>query len=142
MAGDVAQLTVVVNPADLLYRGINPQYCQQGQLTSGVFVLKKKHSLEQGPSVGIEKLITLSGFQTRINSGWGVGALEASVPQDLTLIVQPLPDPKWEEHSHAHAVITDYQRLSDKARTDAERILRIALQKRILVTPTDQTAAT
>jgi len=137
MAGEITQPTVTVGPADLIYRGINPQYYQQGQLTSGVFVLKRKHTLEQGPSVGIARLIPLASFHPLMGDGWGVGAFDASVPQSQTLAVHPLPDPRWKEYVHAHAVITEYQKLSDKRRTDVERVLRDALQKNILIKPTE-----
>jgi hypothetical protein len=139
MAGEVTQPAVTVDPADWIYRGINPEYCQLGKLTSGVFFLKKKHTLREGPSVGIARLIPLASFHSLMGDGWGVGKLEVSVPQSLTLIVQSLPDPRWEEHSHAHAVITDYQKLTDKGRNDAARVLRDALQKHILVNPTERT---
>lgn len=142
MAGEVASPeaavpAVVVTPEDSLYRGINPVFYPEGQLTTGVFFLKKKHTLEEGPSVGIVKLIPLNIFQSVIPGGWGVGELSASVPQHLQLTVHPLPDARWGKHASAHAVITDYQNLTDKGRTDAARALRDALQKNILVKPTE-----
>jgi len=142
MAGEITPPAVTVAPTDLLYRGIHPQYCQGGLLTSGVFVLKKKHTLQQGPSVGVARLIPLTSFHALMGDGCGVGALEASVPQNLALTVQPLPAPQWESYAHAHAVITDYQKLTDKVRTDVERTLRIVLQKNILIRPAEQTPIT
>jgi hypothetical protein len=139
MAGEVAQPDIAVTPLDWLFRGINPMYFQQGKLTSGVFILKKKHEIEDGPSVGIERLIPLTNFHSRMKNDWGVGKLPVSVPQSLTLTVHPLPEPEWEEYANAHAVITDYQKLTDKGRTDVERVLRDALQKNILINPKEQT---
>jgi hypothetical protein len=54
----------------------------------------------------------------------------------LSLTVHPLPDWAWGEHADAHAVITDYQRLTDSKRTDVARALRDALEKKILIKPT------
>jgi len=138
MAGEITPPAILA-PTDLLYRGIHPLYCQGGQLTSGVFVLKKKHTLQEGPSVGVARLVPLTSFHALMGEGWGVGALEASVPQSLTLTVQSLPDPRWGEHAHAHAVITGYQKLTDKGRNDVARMLRIALQRNILRSPAEQT---
>lgn len=141
MAGEVASPepaspAVVVSSTDSLFRGINPEFYHEGQLTSGVFFLKKKYTLQQGPSVGIVRLIPLSNFQSLIGSGWGVGELSASVPQSLHLTVHPLPDAAWGVYASAHSVITDYQKLTDKGRTDVARALRDALQQTILVKPT------
>jgi hypothetical protein len=140
MAGDVGDPSpVAVGSTDSLYRGINPRYYQpDGTLTSGVFVLKKKHKVEEGPSVGIAKLIPLNEFRSRIDEGWGVGEFEVSVVEGLGLRVQPLPAPKWGEYANAHGVITDYQVLTDSKKTDAERALKNALQKRILIPPTER----
>lgn len=140
MAGEVAAPAVTISSTDSLYRGINPLYYQEGQLTSGVFILRKKDTIENGPSVGIARLIPLVNFQSYIGAGWGVGELSASVPQSLTLIVQPLRDLAWGAHADAHAVITDYQKLTDSKRNDVARALRIALQKKILIKPATQTA--
>ena len=139
MAGEVTEPLVTVLSSDSVYRGINPHFYQQGQLLSGVFFLKKKHRLEEGPSVGIVRLISLPSFHSRMGEGWGVGELSVSVPQSQNLNVQSLPDSKWAEYAHAHAVITDYQKLSDKVRNDVARVLRDALQKNILVSPAERT---
>jgi hypothetical protein len=146
MAGEVASPeiaspqpaspAVVVSSTDSLYRGINPEFYHEGQLTSGVFFLKKKHTLQQGPSVGIVRLIPLENFKSLIGSGWGVGELSASVPLGLNLTVQPLPDARWGDYAGAHAVMTDYQKMTDKGRTDVARALKNALQQKILVKPT------
>jgi hypothetical protein len=139
MAGEVAAAPSPASVAtiDSLYRGINPLFYQQGQLTSGVFFLKKKHKIEEGPSVGIANLISLTNFHARMDKGWGAGELSASIPQSLSLRVHPLPDLKWEVHANAHAVITDYQKLTDSGRTNAARALRDALQKNIRIKPTE-----
>jgi hypothetical protein len=139
MAGEVASPAVIVNPTDSLFRGINPEFYHEGQLTSGVFFLKKKHTVPQGPSVGIVRLIPLENFQSLIGTGWGVGELSASVPQRLDLTVHPLPDAAWGVYANAHAVITDYQQLTDSGRTSAARALRDALKQNILVMPIEQT---
>ena len=136
MAGEVAAPAVTISPTDSLYRGINPLFYPQGQLTSAVFYLRKKDTIGDGPSVGIARLIPLVNFQSYIGAGWGVGELSASVPQSLSLTVHPLPDSAWGEHADAHAVITDYQKLTDSKRTDVARALRDALQKKILIKPT------
>lgn len=136
MAGEVATSAVVVSSTDSLYRGINPLFYQQGQLTSAVFFLRKKDTIEDGPSVGIVRLISLMNFQSHIGAGWGVGELSVSVPQSLSLTVHPLPDSAWGADANAHAVITDYQKLTDSKRTDVARALRDALQKKILIKPT------
>src|SRR5580700_6768291 len=128
MASDVAQPRVTVEPTDSLYRGIHPMYYQQGQLLSGVFLLKKKHKIEEGPSVGIARLVPLSNFHSYMGAGWGVGELPASFPQSQKLTVLSLPDSDWKEHAHAHAVLTDYQKLSDSGRNDVQRALRNELQ--------------
>jgi hypothetical protein len=139
MAGEVTQpATVDIISTDLIYRGIDPQYCQQGRLTSGVFVLKRRHTLQEGPSVGVARIIPLLSFHPLMGRGWGVGALEVSVPQSVALAVQSLPDPKWEEYALAHAVITDYEKLTDKGRNDVARFLRDSLQKNILISPGEQ----
>jgi|ERR1700686_2139345 len=135
MAGEVKSQAVTINPIDSLYRGINPVFYPNGQLTSGVFYLRKKDTLEDGPSLGIAKLISLTNFQSKIKPTWGVGELSASVPQSLSLTVQPLPDPTWGVHADSHAVITNYQKLTDSKRNEAARALRIALEKNILVKP-------
>lgn len=135
MAGEVAP-PVTIAPTDSLYRGINPLFYQQGQLTSGVFILKKKDEIQDGPSVGIGRLIPLASFHAYMGAGWGVGEFTASVPQGLKLTVRSLPDPAWREYADAHAVLTDYQKLTDSGRGNAERALRNALQKNILISPT------
>jgi hypothetical protein len=140
MAGEVGSPAVTVGPTDLLYRGINPQYYQQGQVLTGVFFLKKKHTLKEGPSVGITRLIPLMNFHALMREEWGVASFPASVPQELKLTVKSLPEPRWDTYAHAHAVITDYQSLTDKARNDAARILRDALQKNILIKPKERPA--
>lgn len=110
-------------------------YYQDGHLMSGVFCLNKKHKVEDGPSVGVAKLIPLNDFRSLISAGWGVGEMLASVPLGLDLAVHSLPDPEWKQYANAHAVITDYQKLTDKRRGDAQRALRDALQKNILIKP-------
>src|SRR6267143_4329821 len=102
MAGEVAAPAVTISPTDSLYRGINPLFYPQGQLTSAVFYLRKKDTIGDGPSVGIARLIPLVNFQSYIGAGWGVGELSASVPQSLTLNVHPLPDSVWGVHADAH----------------------------------------
>lgn len=137
MAGEVASPAVTVDSTDSLYRGINPLFYKEGgQLHSGVFPLNRNHKLEDGPSVGIGRLISLQNFQPLIGDGWGVGELSVSVPQTLGLAVQSLPDQEWGIHADAHAVITDYQKLNNRLLGDAQRALRDALQKNILVKPT------
>jgi|SRR5579863_7887261 len=138
MAGEIASasLAVTVDSTDSLYRGINPVfYDEEGHLLSGVFLLKKNHKLEDGPSVGIARLVSLQNFQPLIRAGWGVGELSASVPHSQHLTVHPLPDQEWGIHADAHAIITDYQRLSNRLLGDAQRALTQALQKNILVKP-------
>jgi len=135
MAGEVASPSVTVDSTDSLYRGINPVFYEEGQLHSGVFPLNKNHKLEDGPSVGIVRLILLQNFQPLIGNGWGVGELSVSVPQRHSLTVLPLPDQEWGIHTDAHAIITDYQKLTNKGRGDAQRALRDALQQNILVKP-------
>jgi hypothetical protein len=143
MVGEVTPPSkVTVMPTDLLFRGIHPMYFQQGQLTSGVFILKKKHEIHEGPSVGVERLIPLTNFRAHMCDGWGVGRLPVSVPQSQSLTVHPLPYSEWGEHADAHAVITDYQKLTDRARNDVARFLRDALQKDILIKPSEQTTST
>ncbi len=136
MAGEVDSPAVSISSTDLLYRGINPLFYHNGQLTSPVFYLRKKDKLEDGPSLGIARLVSLTNFQSNIQASWGVGELSASIPQSLSLTVQPLAEPAWGVHAAAHAVITAYQKLTDKGRTDVARALRDALQKKILVKPT------
>jgi len=142
MAGEVASPVVTVELTDSLYRGINPLFFdfEEGGLKSGVFLLKKNHKLEDGPSVGITRLISLENFQSLIGDGWGVGELPVSVPQSQSLTVHPLPDQKWGIHAHAHAVVTNYQKLTNKQIGDAQRALRDALQKNILVKPVETSA--
>lgn len=137
MAGEVAPPlpTPVIEPADSLYRGINPRYYENGQVTSGVFFLKKKHTLEESPSVGIEKLIPLNKFHSFMKIGWGVGQFLASVPQNLGLKVLPLPDASWDTYANAHAVITGYKDLSDKKRGEVERALRDAVGQNVRIPP-------
>jgi hypothetical protein len=136
MAGEIASPAVTVSSTDSLYRGINPLFYDQGQLMSGVFFLKKKDTTEEGPSVGITRLIPLTNFQSYMGAGWGVGELAISVPHSLSLTVHPLSEPAWGVHADAHAVITGYQTLTNTKRTDVARALRNALQKKILVKPT------
>jgi hypothetical protein len=144
MAGEIASASfaATVDSTDSLYRGINPLFFdfEEGELKSGVFLLKKNHKLEDGPSVGIARLVSLQNFQPLIGVGWGVGELSAGVPQSLQLTVHPLPDEEWGINADAHAVITDYQRLSNRLLVDAQRALRDALQKNILVKPLEQPA--
>jgi hypothetical protein len=135
MAGELAPPLLTILASDLLYRGIHPMHFQQGLLLSGVFILNKKHTTEQGPSVGIEKSISLAAFHSLMREGWGVGGLLASVAHSQDLIVQPLPAPEWGEYSNAHAVITAYQKLTNKQCTDVARVLKNALQKNILINP-------
>lgn len=137
MAGEVIPLAITIGPTDSLYRGINPIFYQGGKLLSGVFPLNKKHKIEDGPSVGITKLIPLPDFHSVLARGWGVGELSVSVPLGLKLRVHPLPDSAWGNFADAHAVITDYQKLTDSGRGDAQRALRDALQENILIKPNE-----
>jgi len=139
MAGEVVAPAITIFPEDSLYRGIHPMYYQQGQLLSGVFCLNKKHKIEDGPSVGIAKLIVLKSFHSLIAVDWGVGEFLASAPLSLSLAVHCLPDSAWGEFANAHAVITDYQKLTDKDRGNAQRALRDALQKNIVIKPQERT---
>jgi hypothetical protein len=142
MAGEVASPAVTVDLTDSLFRGINPLFFdfEEGELKTGVFLLKKNHKLEDGPSVGITRLISLQNFQSHIGDGWGVGELPVSVPQSLSLTVHPLPDQEWGIHADAHAVVTDYQKLTNSGLGNAQRALRDALQKNILVRPMEPPA--
>jgi len=135
MAGEVSPQPIEVLHTDYLFRGISPHYYQSGQLTSGVVVLKRKHTTEQGPSVGIEKLISLADFNKIMGDDQGVAKFLAGFPVSLGLKVQPLPDPRWNEHANAHAVITAYQTLSDSKRVEVERQLRNEFQRTIIVPP-------
>jgi hypothetical protein len=131
-----AQVTpaVTLNSSDGLYRAINPNFYQDGALTTGVFFMKKRDKLEEGPSVGIEKLIPLDSFHT-FKPKWGVGQFPVSVPIELKLRVHPLPDETWGPYSQAHAVITDYQSLTNSRINEVQRALRDQLQKNILILP-------
>jgi hypothetical protein len=140
MAGEVASPAVTIDLTDSLYRGINPVFYQEGRLLSGVFLLKKNHKLEDGPSVGIVRLVSLQNFQPLIGNGWGVGELSVSVPQSQSLTVHPLADQEWGIHADAHAIITDYQKLTNSGLGNAQRALRDALQKNILVRPMEPPA--
>ena len=123
-----------LDPVDRLYRAINPNFYQDGALTTGVFFMKKRDKLEDGPSVGIEKLIPLERFHA-FKPTWGVGQFPVSVPLELQLRVQPLPAAAWGEYSQAHAVITDYQALTNSRINEVQRVLRDQLQKNILIPP-------
>jgi hypothetical protein len=134
MAAEVTA-AVALSATDYLYRGINPLFYEAGTLLTGLFTMKKKHTLEEGPSVGIEKLIPLKNFQSFIKPTWGVGKFQVNLPIDLGLRVCPTPAPKWQGYETAHAVITDYQNLSNSQIGEIERALRIAVQQNILVHP-------
>jgi len=134
MAGEVAPPPVVV-ATDSLYRGINPQFYENGEVTSGVFCLKRKDTLEDSPSVGIEKLIPLDKFHSLMGAGWGVGQFPVSVPEHLGLTVRPLPHLPWGEYANAHAVITGYQSLGKRKLGDVERALRDAVRQNVRIPP-------
>ncbi|HET8923619.1 MAG TPA: hypothetical protein VFN26_11565 [Candidatus Acidoferrum sp.] len=140
MAGEVAPPPVTISPTDSLYRGINPQFYENGQVTSGVFCLKKKDTLEDAPSVGIEKLVPLQKFHSFMGAGWGVGQFSVSVPLGLGLTVHLLPEPSWKEYADAHAVITGYQALSNSKRGECERALRDAVRQNVRIPPSAATA--
>jgi hypothetical protein len=91
--------------------------------------------LDDAPSVGIAKLIPLDSFRNIMPPRWGVGRFTVSVPEGLGLTVVPLPDPEWREYANAHAVITGYQSLSNKQRTDIERRLRDVVRTSVIVVP-------
>lgn len=135
MADEVAPPGVTVAPTDSLYRGINPIFYQDGELLSGVFLLKKAHKLEDGPSVGIARLIQLSDFQSLMAANWGVGQFCASDALSLQLRVHPIQETTWGKFADSHAVITDYQKLSDRVRNDVQRALKNILQKNIVIKP-------
>jgi hypothetical protein len=143
MAGEVAPPlpapAPAIDPTDLLYRGINPQYYENGQVLSGVFCLNKRHTLEDAPSVGIEKLIPLEKFHSFMRPGWGVGQFPASVPLKLGLTVFPLPDSEWGDFARAHAVITGYQNLTASKLGEAQRALRDAVRQNVRIPPSPST---
>jgi hypothetical protein len=109
---------------------------------STVFPLSKKHTLEDGPSVGFAALIPLAEFRSRMGDGWGVGEFPAAIPQSHKLIVHPLPAPEWGEYTNAHGVLTNYQHLTNNQLTSIARALRDALKRNILVLPTESSAST
>jgi hypothetical protein len=141
MAGEVTPLPSgpAVAPGDSLYRGINPQYYKDGQVTTGVFFFNKTDTLENSPSVGIEKLIPLEKFHSFMSPGWGVGQFPASVPQSLGLTVHPLPEPSWGTYADAHAVITGHQSLGKSKRVDLQRALRDAVAQNVRIPPSAST---
>jgi len=134
MAGEVAPPPVLV-PTDSLYRGINPQFYENGVVLSGVFCLKKRDTLEDSPSVGIEKLISLDKFHSLMGTGWGVGQFPVSVPKNLGLTLHPFPHLPWGEYADAHALITGYQSLGKKKLGDVERALRDAVRQNVRIPP-------
>jgi len=139
MAGEVESPAAIEAADELFYRGLNPYHFDQGEVLSTAVVLKKKHTIEQGPSVGIASLIPLTNFHGLISelkgTDWGVCSFGLQVLKLLTLRAHPVPEPLWREYENAHAVVTGYQMFSNKDIGNAERQLRDALQKSILVAP-------
>jgi len=134
MAGEVALPPALV-PTDSLYRGINPRFYENGKVLSGVFCLNKKDTLEDSPSVGIEKLIPLDKFHSLMGAGWGVGQFPVSVPESLGLTLRPFPHLSWGEYANAHALITGYQSLGKRKLGDVERALRDAMRQNVRIPP-------
>jgi hypothetical protein len=126
---------VALNAPDFLFRGIPPAFYDDGQVTSGLFPMRKRDTLEKGPSVGIEKLIPLKSFQSFIPSDWGVGRFQVSVAESSGLRVCPIPAPEWQGYETAHAVITDYQKLTNSQINEIQRALRDAIRQDTLVHP-------
>jgi hypothetical protein len=135
MASGLTSASVPVSPSDLLYRGINPMFYVDGEVTTGVFFMKKKDAVDDGPSVGLANLIPLTAFHTLMAPGWGVGEFSASIPQGLGLTVFPKPEPSWGSYANAHAVITDYQSLTNKRRVEVARALTNAVRQNVIIKP-------
>jgi hypothetical protein len=135
MATGLVPPSISIASTDGLYRGINPKFYVAGQVTTGVFCLKKRDMRDDAPSVGLEKLIPLPSFRNVIAAGWGVGEFAADIPQRLGLTVIPHEDASWGEYSHAHAVIDGYQFLGKKRMGEVERFLTNAVRQNVIVIP-------
>jgi hypothetical protein len=126
----------ILDDAEDVYRGLPLFHFRDGLPSEGCFIMKARHTLEEGPShmaaniIPREALRRFEAFSpekvaiVQLNTG------EIRKPvRDAGVILARRPDPYFEEYADAHAVLTGYQHMSSRELKDYQRYLaRLAVQ--------------
>jgi len=113
-------------PPDLnVYRALNPAHMQNGLPNDEHFVMRQKHLIGDGVSLGIAALLSISEMRSieplRNLCGDQFGIAEINVGEAVQPVAESgisviqQDDETWGFHRGAHAILTGYQSLQGNA---------------------------